>query len=65
MDSVPNTNRKGFIKRAGLAFAGIFALSSTTGHSSKSKTQMQQASQTQPRVMARVQTAKGAVARKS
>ena len=67
MDSKPTSNRKSFLKRAGLAIAGVFAVSSTAGL----KTRNNQASQTTTATqgtpksaMARVRKAKGAIARK-
>ncbi len=74
MDSEPTTNRKGFLKRAGLAIAGVFAVSSIarTSRSDRSD-QTQTASQgistsasanISASALARVRTAKGAVARK-
>mgnify|MGYP001172336736 FL=1 len=67
MDSKPTTNRKSFLKRAGLAIAGVFAVSSAsklntrTTHSDQSTTTTQG---TPNSAMRRVCTAKGAVARK-
>ena len=68
MDSKPTTNRKSFLKRAGLAIAGVFAVSSTAGLN----TRKDQASQTTTAThgtpksaMARVRKAKGAIARKA
>lgn len=68
MDSEPTTNRKGFIKRAGLALGAIFAVSSIVRTTPKG--QAQSAAQgSEPKVMARamarVRPAKGAVARKA
>ena len=67
MDSKLTTNRKSFIKRAGLAMAGVFAVSSTAGLN----TQKNQASQCTTAIqgtpnssMARVRKAEGAIARK-
>ena len=67
MDSKLTTNRKSFLKRAGLAIAGVFAVSSTAGLN----TQMNQASQCNTAIpglsnssMARVRKAGGAIARK-
>ena len=65
MDSIINTNRKGFIKRAAFAFAGIFAFTSTSNIAVKSETSAKPESQVQSSIMARIQTAKGAVARKA
>jgi hypothetical protein len=63
MDSEKTTTRKGFLKRAGLAFAGAFALSGAMR--SKSKPDSKPVASTgAPRVMSRIRTAKGAVARK-
>ena len=68
MDSKLTTNRKSFLKRAGLAIAGVFAVSSTAGlntqvnHASQSTT----ATQGTPKsAMARVRKAKGAIAHKA
>ena len=68
MDSKPSTNRKSFLKRAGLAIAGVFAVSSTAG----SNTRRNQASQTTTATqgtpksaMARIRKAKGAIAYKA
>ena len=68
MDSTPTTNRKSFLKRAGLAIAGVFAVSSTAGLN----TRMNQASQcttatqgTTSSAIARVRKAKGAIAYKA
>ena len=68
MDSKPTTNRKSFIKRAGLAIAGVFAVSSTA----RLDTRKNQASQTTTATqgtpnsaLARVRKAKGAIARKA
>lgn len=64
MDSEPTTNRKGFLKRAGLALAGLFAVSSTVRATSKGSAST--SAQGAPSgAMARVRTAKGAVARKA
>ena len=67
MYSKPVTNRKSFLKRAGLAIAGVFAFSSAP----KSNTRIKQAVQTSKislclpnSAMARVRKAKGALARK-
>jgi hypothetical protein len=67
MDSKPSTNRKTFLKRAGLAIAGVFAVSSTA----RLNTRKNQASQsitatqgTSKSAMARIRKAKGAIARK-
>jgi hypothetical protein len=68
MDSKPTTNRKSFLKRAGLAIAGVFAVSSTA----RLDTRKIQASQTTTATqgtpnsaLARVRKAKGAIARKA
>ena len=68
MDSEPTTtNRKGFLKRAGLAIAGVFAVSSIarSGGSDRSNRTQTASQGASPRAMARVRTAKGAVARKA
>ena len=68
MDSKPTTNRKSFLKRAGLAIAGVFAVSSTAGLDTRKNQASQTATATQgtPKsAMARVRKAKGAVARKA
>ena len=68
MDSKSTTNRKSFLKRAGLAIAGVFAVSSTA----RLDTRKNQASQTTTATqgtpksaMTRVRKAKGAIARKA
>ena len=68
MDSKPTTNRKSFLKRAGLAIAGVFAVPSTA----RLDTLKNQASQattatqgTPKSAMARVRKAEGAIARKA
>jgi hypothetical protein len=67
MDSKVTTNRKSFLKRAGLAIAGVFAISSSSGmgrrgtHGGPATTATQG---TPTSALARVRTAKGAVARK-
>ena len=68
MDSKPTTNRKSFLKRAGLAIAGVFAVSSTAGLDTPKNQACQTATATQgtPKsAMARVRKAKGAIARKA
>ena len=63
MDSESKTNRKGFLVRAGLAVAAVFAVSSTAR---KTQGSASSAAQSLPSgAMARVRTAKGAVARKA
>ena len=64
MDSEKTTTRKGFLKRAGLAFAGAFALSGATRPESKPDSKPV-ASTDAPRAMSRIRTAKGAVERKT
>ena len=67
MYSKPVTNRKNFLKRAGLAIAGVFAVSSTPKSSMRiiHGVQTTKASQCLPNsAMARVRKAKGALARK-
>ena len=68
MDRIPTTNRKSFLKRAGLAIAGVFAFSSTA----RLNTRKNQASLsttathgTPNSAMARVRKAKGAIAREA
>ena len=68
MYSKPVTNRKSFLKRAGLAIASVFAFSSATrldtrkNHSDQATT----ATQGTPKsAMARVRKANGAIARKA
>ena len=67
MDSIVTTNRKSFLKRAGLAIAGVFASSSAArmsrrrNHGGPATTATQG---TPTSALARVRTAKGAVARK-
>ena len=68
MDSKPTTNRKSFLKRAGLAVAGVFAVSSTAGLDTRKNQASQATTATQgtPKsAMARVRKAKGAIARKA
>jgi hypothetical protein len=68
MDSKPTTNRKSFLKRAGLAIAGVFAVSSTAGLDTRKNQASQATTATQgtPKsAMARVRKAKGAIARKA
>ncbi len=68
MDSEPTINRKGFLKRAGLAIAGAFVVSSAAHTTSRGQAQTatQGASSSTPTsAMARIRTAKGAVARKA
>ena len=67
MDSKPTTNRKSFLKRAGLAIAGVFAVSSTAGLNTRKNQAIQSitASQGTPKsAIARVRKAEGAIARK-
>ena len=67
MYSKPLTNRKSFIKRAGLAIAGVFALSSAPNSNTRIKhgVQTTKTSQCLPKgAMLRVRKAKGALARK-
>ena len=68
MDSKPTTNRKSFLKRAGLAIAGVFAVSSTA-RLDRRKNQASQATTatqgTPKSAMARVRKAEGAIARKA
>jgi len=64
MNSEKTTTRKGFLKRAGLAVAGVFAL--TRAASSESKPRSSNlASAAPPRAMSRIRSAKGAVERKT
>ena len=68
MDSKPTTNRKSFLKRAGLAIAGVFAVSSTPGLDTRKNQASQATTATQgtPKsAMARVRKAEGAIARKA
>lgn len=68
MDSKPTTNRKSFLKRAGLAIAGVFAVSSTAGLDTRKNQASQATTATQgtPKsAMTRVRKAKGAIARKA
>lgn len=71
MDTEKNTSRKGFLKRAGLAVVGIFAVSSTLrstkGSASARSVGVQSSAPASVPLtaMARVRTAKGAVARKA
>ena len=67
MDSKPTTNRKSFLKRSGLAVAGVFAVSSTARMSTRRNQACQSTTATQGTpnsAMARVRRAEGAVARK-
>ena len=64
MDSKPTTNRKSFLKRAGLAVAGVFAVSSTAGLNTRKNQASQSTTATQGTpnsAMARVRKAEGAV----
>ena len=68
MDSKSGTNRKSFLKRAAMAIASVFAVSSFA----RSDTRKNQASQaktatqgTRMNTMARVRKAKGSIARKA
>jgi hypothetical protein len=68
MDSKVTTNRKSFLKRAGLAIAGVFATSSAARMSTRKNHdgQVKTATEGTPTsAMARVRTAKGVVARKA
>lgn len=68
MDSKPTTNRKSFLKRAGLAIAGVFAVSSTVRLDTRKNQASQATTATQgtPKsAMARVRKAEGAIARKA
>ena len=67
MYSKPVTNRKSFLKRAGLAIAGVFAASSTARLNTRKNQASQSTTATQGTpnsAMARVRKAEGAVARK-
>lgn len=67
MDSESTTNRKGFLKRAGLAITAVMAVSSTTASAARKTIggRAQTATNGAPSsAMARVRTAKGTVARK-
>ena len=67
MDSKPTTNRKSFLKRAGLAIAGVFAVSSTAGFNTRRNEASQSITATQgtsKSAMARIRKAEGAIARK-
>ena len=67
MDNKPTTNRKSFLKRAGLAIAGVFAFSSAPKPNTRIKHGFQttKSSQDLPNsAMARIRKAKGALARK-
>jgi hypothetical protein len=63
MDSEKTTTRKGFLKWAGLALAGTFALSGAVRSKSKPNSKLA-ASKEAPHMMSRIRTAKGAVERK-
>lgn len=68
MDSKPTTNRKSFLKRAGLAIAGVFAVSSTARLDTRKNQASQATTATQgtPKsAMARVRKAEGAIAHKA
>jgi hypothetical protein len=67
MDSKPTTNRKSFLKRAGLAIAGVFAVSSTAGLITRKNNASQSITATQGKpksALARARKAEGAIARK-
>lgn len=72
MDSEPTTNRKRFLKRATLAIAGVFTVSSIASNSSRGDRKQtaslgdsSTSSSSAGSAMARVRTAKGAVPRKA
>tara|TARA_X000000950_G_scaffold190498_1_gene230122 strand:- start:21 stop:269 length:249 start_codon:yes stop_codon:yes gene_type:complete len=68
MDSKLSTNRKTFLKRAGLAIAGVFAVSSTAGLNTRRNQASQCTTATQGTsnsAIARVRKAKGAIAYKA
>ena len=68
MDSKPSTNRKSFLKRAGLAIAGVFAVSSTARLNTRKNQACQSTTATQGTpnsAMARVRKAKGAIGHKA
>ena len=68
MDSIPTTNRKSFLKRAGLAIAGVFAVSSTAGLNTRRNQASQCTTATQgttSSAIARVRKANGAIAYKA
>ena len=67
MDSKLTTNRKSFLKRAGLAIAGLFAVSSTAGlntHKNQASQGTKAIQGTPKSSLARVRKAEGAIARK-
>ncbi|MFT6059391.1 MAG: hypothetical protein ACJAS5_000822 [Lentimonas sp.] len=64
MNRKETTTRKGFLKRASLAFVGAFALTSTASSESKLGSSNLASSAT-PRAMSRIRSAKGAVERKA
>ena len=64
MNSEKTTTRKGFLKRAGLAFAGAFALTRAANSESKPES-TNIASSVTPRAMSRIRPAEGAVERKT
>ncbi|MFQ3225257.1 MAG: hypothetical protein ACI8Z5_001513 [Lentimonas sp.] len=63
MNSEKTTTRKGFLKRASLAFAGAFALTRAASSESKPESTNVASAET-PRAMSRIRPAKGAVERK-
>ena len=68
MDSKPSTNRKSFLKRAGLAIAGVFAVSPTARLNTRKNQASQSTTATQGssnHAMARVRKANGAIAHKA
>lgn len=64
MNRKETTTRKGFLKRASLAFVGAFALTRTVSSEPKLGSS-NLASPTTPRAMSRIRSAKGAVERKT
>ena len=64
MDSKPNTNRKGFLKRGALAVASVFAVSSSLRSTSTSE-ETQRLAKPLIGSRLRVRTAKEAVERKA
>ena len=68
MDSKPSTNRKSFLKRAGLAIAGVFAVSPAARLNTRKNQASQSTTATQGTpnsAMARVRKARGAIAHKA
>jgi hypothetical protein len=63
MESEPKTNRKRFLKMAGLAFGAVFAFATASGRNAMTVSGQQSRSDKMPKEMSRVRAAKGAVVR--